>query len=117
MKLANEIVNYYLELRGEDNMSKEYYKENQPRLYYPRMLREANQLLDWCDQDLELSIKFLEKTKDDVGSYNPDWRINSGFRKWLEWEHLWKSAENEAKKPKTLDKLLDINDNELVREK
>tara|TARA_R100000789_G_scaffold97681_1_gene100512 strand:+ start:469 stop:789 length:321 start_codon:yes stop_codon:yes gene_type:complete len=69
---VHKVVNVYFKLRGWDKMSRSFYKG---RNAYPKLAREAKQLLEMCGDDLEDALWSIDQMKYLADRDNFDWSI------------------------------------------
>ena len=81
-----DIVNYFFELKGWDNKSKEFYAKN--KIIYGRYTKPAKELLFLCDNNLNEARECLDKLSKWAISHDLDWSIETVFKKWYDIDHL-----------------------------
>lgn len=84
MTPIQEIVNYYYELKDMDEMSEEWYKENNIR--YSRFTKPAKDLLQLCNNDVEKAKDFMERICHWTEDFGGEWEIETVTKKYLELE-------------------------------
>ncbi len=80
MTNIQEVVNYFFELKGIDNESKEFYKEN--KIVYSRYVKPAKDLLVLCDDNLEKAKKSLSFINEWARDNSLEWEIETAFKRW-----------------------------------
>lgn len=76
------LVNFYFELKGWDDMPKEFYKEE--KISYGRNVKAAKDLFELCENDLQKAKDFLERLKEWAEETGMDWTIETGFKRYFE---------------------------------
>src|SRR3989344_6970266 len=79
-----QLVNYFLELRGWANLPKEEYKKR--NIIYGRFTRPAKHLLILTDQNLDRAKYLLDCVKRWAELKHLDWSIETVFKRWGEIE-------------------------------
>lgn len=72
---VHELVNFYLKSRGWDNMSKKFYIKN--KISYPRLCKEAKELLLVFKGDLEESLRAIDDMSYRAKKQGFDWSLST----------------------------------------
>lgn len=78
----NKIIQHYYELKGWEDMPKEFYKEN--GISYSRHAKRAKQLLELCDGSVKKAKEKLTKLKKWAKTRSLSFTIETLFKKWPE---------------------------------
>lgn len=71
---VHEIVSVYFELKGMHNMPKQFYRG---RYSYPKMAREAKQLLAACNNSLDDALWSMDAMNQKAQKGRFDWSIST----------------------------------------
>src|SRR3989344_3634405 len=75
------IADTFFHLKGWDKYPKNHYK-NSKKLNYGRYAKEARDLYDYCDHDLDLAISYLYGIASEAKMNKMDWVISTIFKRW-----------------------------------
>ncbi len=76
---VHQLTNYFFELKGWDDMPKEFYIEN--KIYYGQHVKRAKQLLEACDGNFEKAKNCLNELKKWADVSCLEWEISTFFKR------------------------------------
>ena len=95
---VHQIINHYFKLKGIDNKGKEFYKKN--KIVYASFTKPAKDLLELCDQNIELAKTKLNKISKWANDKGLEWTIRTAIRRWYEKEEKDEAIDAFEKKAK-----------------
>ena len=76
------LVEYFFTIKGIANEEPSFYEEN--GYQYGRVAKDAKDLLEICEGNLEKAKTALDKTKEKVEGFCPEWQISTAIKKFIE---------------------------------
>lgn len=75
------LIDYYFELKSWDYRGKE-------KILYPRFIRTANEILQLCENDLDLAKKKIKHIELWANSQSIDWSLTTVLKRWFDIDQL-----------------------------